>query len=76
MRCSIRKNINTRGFKYKVKVMTFKDATLMHNFLNKQHDNAWSIMDEPITGGTYIERGIPPELINIKHIDASALAHM
>ena len=74
---SIRKNINTNGFKYRVKVRAFKTNDAMHTFLNKQYDNNWSIMDKPLKSGIYIERGLRPvEMLNIKSIDPSALAHM
>ena len=74
---SIRRDIPTgRGFKYRVKVKAFKSSEAMHTFLNKQHDNAWSIMKTPLKSGVYIERGIPSEFINVKDIDPCALAHM
>jgi len=73
---SIRKNVNTTGLKYRVKVRAFKYSQDMHEFLNKQHDNAWTVMDKPEKSGTYVERGIPSELLNVKSIDPSALAHM
>jgi len=74
---SVRKTINTSGFKYRVKVRSFKYSEDMHKFLNKQDNNDWSVMDKPVKSGTYIERGLNPvELLNIKSIDPSALAHM
>ena len=73
---SIRKEYKTSGFKYRVQVKSFKDSDAMHKFLNKQTDNFWKVMEKPVKSGTYIERGLPPELINIKSIDSSALAHM
>lgn len=74
---SIRKDVrHGNSFSFRVKVKSFKYSDDMHNFLNKQHDNNWKIMDNPIKSGTYIERGIEGELINIKYIDSSALAHM
>ena len=73
---SIRKNINTTGFKYRVKVKAFKHSQDMHEFLNKQGDNSWSVMSTPVKSGTYVERGFPSELLNVKDIDPCALAHM
>ena len=70
-------NVKTSGFKYRVKVKAFKTSDKMHQFLNSQYNNFWSIMDKPLKSGTYIERGINPvELLNVRHIDPSALAHM
>lgn len=75
---SIRKDIKLPGsFKYRVKVRSFTHSDDMHKFLAKQYDNSWTIMANPVKNGTYIERGSrPAELINIKSIDPSALAHM
>ena len=73
---SIRKNIKTTGFKYRVKVRAFKTSDVMHGFLNKQDNNDWSQMAVPVKSGTYVERGLRGELLNVKSIDPSALAHM
>jgi len=73
---AIRKNVNTTGFKYRVKVRAFKTSDAMHGFLNKQSNNDWSVMANPVKSGTYVERGIECELLNVKSIDPSALAHM
>ncbi len=73
---SIRKDFKTGPIKYRVKVRAFKHSDDMHKFLSKQTDNRWRIMQSPVKSGTYIERGLPSELINIKSIDPSALAHM
>jgi len=73
---SIRKNVKTgNGFKYRVKVRAFKSSDAMHKFLNAQYDNSWRIMAKPVKSGTYIERGIEGELINIKTLDPLVLAH-
>ena len=74
---SIRKDVRTgNGFKYRVKVRAFKTSDAMNVFLCKQYDNSWRVMKNPVKSGTYIERGIPGELINVKTLDACALAHM
>ncbi|WP_419902093.1 hypothetical protein [Kiloniella sp.] len=74
---SIRKDVKIgNGFKYRVKVKAFKHSDDMHSFLNKQDNNDWKVMSTPVKSGTYVERGIPGELINVKSIDPSALAHM
>ena len=63
---SVRKDVNTgNGFKYRVKVRAFKHSCTMHDFLNRQDNNDWSVMDNPVKSGTYV-----------KSIDPSALAHM
>ena len=77
MSYSIRKVINTGpGFKYRVKIKAFKTSDNMHRFLNSQSNNDWSIMPRFTKAGLYIERGIDCELINVKSLDPSALAHM
>ena len=38
------------------KVRAFKDSQLMNEFLNKQFDNEWQVMDTPIKSGTYFEQ--------------------
>ena len=76
---SIRKDVATgQGFKYRVKVKAFKSCDAMHKFLNAQYDNLWSIMQNPLKSGTYIERGLGEnrEMLNIRSIEPSALAHM
>lgn len=64
-------NLNTR-----VIVKSFATSDSMYNFLNKQYDNNWKIMPNPVKSGTYIQRGLAGELVNIKSLDPSALAHM
>ena len=72
---SIRKDILGSGFKYRVQVKAFKHMDQLDAFLNKQPNNDWRFMREPAKSGMYIERGLG-ELINVKDIDPSALAHM
>lgn len=75
-RFSARKDVQKSGLaKYRVKVKAFKTSQAMHEFLNKQ-DNSWKAMPVAYKSGIYIERGLPAELINIRDIDPSALAHM
>lgn len=74
---SIRKDVKTgNGFKYRVKVKAFKTSDAMHKFLSEQYNNDWRVMPEPKKSGTYIERGLSGELLNVKSIDPWALAHM
>lgn len=78
-----------KGSSYKGERMTirgFKTREAMHEFLNKQTNNDWTINSEPEYLG-----GFRPELAalkpgvyayaggrwhNVKHLDPSALAHI
>ena len=40
----------------RIKVKSFKYSDDMHKFLNKQYDNNWKIMTQPIKSGIYFEQ--------------------
>ena len=42
--------------KNRIKVKSFKYKDDMYKFLNKQHDNTWKIMTNPIKSGVYFEQ--------------------
>ena len=51
---SIRKDIH--GLRNRITVKSFNYSEDMHKFLNKQHDNNWKIMKNPVKSGTYFEQ--------------------
>ena len=40
----------------RIKVKSFKYSDDMHKFLNKQYDNNWKIMTQPVKSGVYFEQ--------------------
>jgi hypothetical protein len=40
----------------RIKVKSFKYSDDMHKFLNKQYDNIWKIMKQPVKSGIYFEQ--------------------
>tara|TARA_R110002096_G_scaffold370836_1_gene564251 strand:+ start:642 stop:866 length:225 start_codon:yes stop_codon:yes gene_type:complete len=59
----------------RVRIKAFKDSELMHQFLNKQLDNEWSINNTlPHKAGTYAYAG--GQWHNVKSLDLSLLAHI
>lgn len=42
--------------KNRIKVKSFKYSDDMHKFLNKQYDNNWKIMTQPVKSGVYFEQ--------------------
>ena len=51
---SIRRN--GHGLENRVVVKAFRYAHTMHRFLNKQYDNSWQIMTQPVKSGVYFEQ--------------------
>jgi|TARA_R110002020_G_scaffold19310_3_gene66976 hypothetical protein len=51
---SIRKEAST--LKNRITVKSFKYAEDMYKFLNKQYDNSWKIMKNPVKSGVYFEQ--------------------
>ena len=59
----------------RVRVKTFKDADLMHKFLNSQPNNDWQINETlPHKNGNYAYAG--GVWHNVKSLDPSILAHI
>ena len=84
---TIRKTVRTgNGLKERLVIKGFKTSEAMHNFLNKQYDNAWTINSEPSYYGAFNETlaGLKPgkyafaggQWHNVKSLDASILAHI
>ena len=42
--------------KNRIKVKSFKYSDDMHKFLNKQYNNNWKIMTQPVKSGVYFEQ--------------------
>ena len=67
---SIRKDIS--ALRNRIIVKSFRYSDNMHKFLNKQDNNNWKIMKNPVKSGTYFERYDSEtrsfELINTKEL--------
>ena len=75
----MKSNGKIRGERLMVK--SFKDADLMHKFLNSQNDNSWRVNDQagifaslPHKSGHYAYAG--GAWHNIKGLDLTILAHL
>ena len=80
MTYSIRKT-NGKMKGERIRVKTFKEAQLMHEFLNKQTDNTWQINNQlgifkslPHKAGLYAYAG--GQWHNVKSLDSTTLAHI
>lgn len=67
-------SVPSRGLKTRLHIKTFKYSDDMHKFLNKQHDNKWVISNKDLKTGVYAYAG--GVYHNVKHLDASVLAHI
>ena len=72
---TIQKTVRTgNGFKERLHIKRFKTSDLMHQFLNKQHDNTWTVSKHDLKTGIYAYAG--GQYHNVKSLDPSLLAHI
>ena len=76
---TIRKNCTPRPGRMatsKIQVKSFKSSDAMNGFLNKQSNNDWQVIIDPLITKSGYYAFLGGKMTNLKSVDSSVLAHI